>query len=110
MKTLDKSKPYADIFGETSNNARYAQDGVYFNVEGNEIGGKKPKSAPAPEQPALGTPGSEGSQEEAAADESEATPYDDMTAAELKQLVTDAGGDYINKKSAIEFLESRDSD
>ncbi len=34
---LDRSRPFAQIIGQSENNARFHQDGKEFDAEGNEI-------------------------------------------------------------------------
>ncbi len=37
-RTLDRSKPYGDIFGFDPEGRRFEQDGAYFDWAGDEIG------------------------------------------------------------------------
>ena len=38
--SLDKTRPYGEVFGDSP--YRYAQDGKYFDAQGNEIKEAKP--------------------------------------------------------------------
>lgn len=41
MATLDRSRDFGEIMGD-SEGRRYCQDGLYFDANGNQIGGEKP--------------------------------------------------------------------
>jgi len=89
MKMLDRSRPFGTIRGV--HRARYAQDGMDFDINGRMLG-----KDPAIRQPP------EVVQEE--------VPLDNLTIAELKELVEQAGGHYKNRIDAISFLKNKTND
>lgn len=61
MKTLDRSKPFQEVYGDDPDiGYRYVQDGVKFDNQGNEIGGRKAEPANEPQQEPAGTGGKKG--------------------------------------------------
>lgn len=55
-KKLDRNKPYGVVQGE--HNAAFEQDGVAFDIDGNEIVAEQKDSDPKAEQPAAPAPAS----------------------------------------------------
>lgn len=84
---LDKSRPYGSIFG--GGRAKFVQDGVEFDNFGNPL-----VAVEAPEVVEV-------------VDVEEAASYVDMPAAELKDILTELGEPYLNKKQAVKFLEGK---
>lgn len=61
MKTLDRSKPFQEVYGDDPNiNYRFIQDGVKFDNQGNEIGGRKSEPVDETQQEPASTGGKKG--------------------------------------------------
>jgi hypothetical protein len=88
---LDRNRDFGHVRGLPG--VRYEQDGNFFDVKGNRIGGPEPvrTSEPVVEPP------------EAAEDELE-----EMHWTQLRKRVEEAGGEYQNKSQAIAFLREHD--
>lgn len=48
MSKLDRTRDFGEVFGATSDGARYFQDGKAFDGAGNEIGAPAPKAKAKP--------------------------------------------------------------
>ena len=83
---IDWGRPYGEIRGMRS--IRYLQDGKYFNVEGEPVDvGPKPKTE----------------DNQAPGDQ-----YDEMSWGQLRKLVQDRGGEWINSAEARAWLRAED--
>jgi len=103
---LNREKPYGEVFGLTD--ARYYQNGKYFNAAGDEVTEDGELVRPSKKSPTIPA-GSGAEVTQKGEPVTEAEPADDLESLpwiKLQELVNTAGGTYKNKKQAVEFLRS----
>jgi len=102
MTLFDKSKPYGTIRGIVPDGAKYTQGGLRFDNKYNLCVGDKPAPTPkVPEKIETETP------ELTLVSDEPSVDYESMHHMVLKKLVKEAGGEYTDKLSAIEFLQAQ---
>lgn len=105
MRTLDRSRPYAEVYGLPG--AAFEQDGFYFTPAGAEA-----QPEPIVQEPPIPSNDTDPNIGKVTVVESE-EPKDDfsnleaMRWAELKALVEAYGGECKSRKAAYEFLRGR---
>ncbi len=86
---MNKKKPFGEIFGETDlKGARYVQNGVYFDANYEPLG----KGSVAPKEKTQSA---------------NKTDFENMHHLTLRQKVIKAGGAYVDRDSAIKFLNEQ---
>lgn len=88
---LDRNRDFGHVRGMPG--VRYEQDGAYFDVKGNRIGGPEPVRVP---EPVVEPP------------ETAEEDLEELHWTQLRKKVEKAGGEYQNKSQAIAFLREHD--
>lgn len=90
---LDRNRDFGHVRGMPG--VRYEQDGAYFNVKGNRIGGPEPEPVRTSEPVVEPLEAAEEDLEE-------------LHWTQLRKKVEEAGGAYQSKSQAIAFLREQD--
>ena len=131
MQKLNKDLPYGQIFGDTKDDACFKQGNVRFDAEGNPVPGQTGVDysvADATVDPVVMADATVDASVMADAGTIDVSPeeatltavstedpddhvpdgikYEELAASEIKKMVQDAGGEYVNRDQGIDYLKS----
>jgi hypothetical protein len=112
MRRLNKNLPFSRIYGETADGAIYKQGKVRFDAQGDPVPGQAGVDYGPDKEPEVEIIDGSGGEVEIV-DDSETlneSDFDSIAASEIRRMVNDAGGEYLNRAQGIEFLRNQSAD